>query len=143
MKVLQRLFIGTPESPINPMVHMWFFVTLSAGIAFLFFGHTDAVQSSILWQVTNANLSSHVLNLWGLVAIIVTAVNTWAVYARNLPVGITNILVGVMLWLYAVILYAIGGFWFHVFVIGLPNLAFWSYYYMYMQDFKRIMRDSP
>jgi len=42
-----------------------------------------------------------------------------------------------MLWLYAVILYAIGGYWFHVFVIARPNCAFWVYDYVYMKDLER------
>lgn len=118
------------EQRIHPAVHIFLAITLLAGIWFTFFGYTDAVQVSLLWQATNTSLTPWVMNLWGSAALLVTGLNTYGITQRKPRIHNAAAMGGFALWLYAAVMYLSGAFWFHLTVMALPNLAFWTYYYV-------------
>jgi hypothetical protein len=132
MKALSR-FLTThynEELRIHFAVHLFLMVTLVAGIWFAFFGWTDIVQASLLWQATNVNLASGVMNVWGYAALAVTALNTYAIGWAKRRLHNAAAMGGFLLWLYAAVLYVTGGYFFHLTVVGIPNMLFWAYYYV-------------
>jgi len=105
-------------------------MTLSYGVALVFFAHTGPVAGTALYKLTLAHFGNDVLSLWGIIAIAVTIANTIGIIVRKRWLGTSVAFAGFGLWTYSLILYAFGGFWLQVFFTSLPNMFFWGWYYV-------------
>jgi|SRR6478736_6865629 len=113
---------------INPLTHIFFYMTFVFGVAFTFFGYTDTVREAVLFSESQRQFGSWVLSAWGICAMLVTVLNTTMIVFRKgwyfVPV------LGFALWLYAVMIYLMGDFYFQILVAAVPNLLFWGWWYI-------------
>lgn len=108
---------------------------LAEAIAFMFFTHTTAVQTSVLYSLTVAHLSNTIVSVWGAVALVVVIGAFVGMYARKKWLGLAVTQAGAALWLYATILYMMHGFWLQVFFAGIPQLMFWVWWYVKVRNY--------
>lgn len=128
--VVERLIYRRPGKHHNFLMHPFLLMTLSYGIALVFFTHTGPVAGTVLYKLTVAHFGSDVVSLWGASAIAITVINTIGMLVRKRWLGTWVSIAGFMLWTYAFVLYATGGFWLQVFYAAIPNMMFWAWYYM-------------
>jgi hypothetical protein len=114
---------------LNPLIHIFFYITLVNGIFFTFLTGIDSVQQSVLYVHTKQAFGTTPLPFWGVCAILVTVVNTWAIYTRRRRTIANSGLAGFAVWLFAFIIYAQDLLWFQMLAGAVPNLAFWTWYY--------------
>lgn len=115
---------------LNPLMHVFIFVQLVFGSAFLFFGDTNTVQSSVLYQQT-LSWGPGTVNMWGLIGFLVPILHLFGVVIRG-KFGIQLMRLalagGFFIWLWAVVLYVQDDFWFQLLAGAVPNLSFWIWY---------------
>lgn len=134
-RFFNRIVYSTPGVYHNPLMHPFLLITAVTGIAFVFFHGTLPVQSSILYQLTVGHLPDYSASIWGIIALLVAAAHVVAIQIRERWLGVLVTWTGTLLWLYAVILFALFGFWLQVFTGGIPNLLFWIWYSLYVRDY--------
>src|SRR6478752_8675686 len=115
-------------SYFNPLAHIFFYNTFVFGVAFTFFGNTDTVRNAVLYTESAKQFGPWALSAWGVCAMIVTLWNTYTIVARKPSYG--PALLGFALWMYAVLIYAMGDFYFQILVAAVPNLLFWGWWYI-------------
>lgn len=130
-----RIIYSTPGVHHNPLMHPFLLITAVMGFSFVFFHGTIPVGSSILYQLTIAHLPNYSASVWGVIALTVAVSHLIAIQVRKRWFGTTVTWTGVLLWLYATLLYALYGYWMQVFTGGIPNLFFWIWYSMYVKDY--------
>ena len=140
MELLKSLLYKATHKPdgeyINPLAHVFFYITFIFGAAFTFFGYTDTVRTAVLYAQSERQFGSWSLSAWGVCAMIVTVWNTYIIIARK-P-NSAGAMLGFMLWLYAVLIYLSGDFYFQILVAAVPNLIFWGWWYIRLRRFFRI-----
>jgi hypothetical protein len=143
MRKFARNLVYRPDgSPINPLAHLFFYITFVFGAAYVFFGDTAPVQASILFIESKSQFNSSVLSIWGVAAIITTMLNTWLIGSENTKNSHWGAMLGFLLWMYAFLVYALGGFWFQLLATAIPNLAFWAWYYFAIIRYRSYIRQS-
>jgi hypothetical protein len=125
----------------NPLMHPFLLITAVMGISFVFFHGTGPVEASVLYQLTIGHLPDISASIWGVLALLLTVSHLIAIQVRKRWFGISVTWLGVLLWLYATLLYGLYGFWLQVFTAGVPNLFFWIWYSMYVRDYHDIHDD--
>jgi len=136
-KYLRRLIYRTDTKKHNFLMHPFLLMTASYGFALTFFQHTAPVQQSILYVLTTTSgvLPDATLSIWGVMALVVTVVNFVGVILRNKTLGTTVSMMGFLLWVYSLFVYAMFGFWLQVFFVSIPNMMFWGWYYISIHSF--------
>lgn len=128
--MLYRLTHNRDGEALNPLIHIFFFTTLIYGVSFTFFAWTDSVHESVLYQHTEQTFGRLPLPIWGVCAMLVVVLNTWAIYSRHRSWLGKSGMLGFGVWLFALFIYLQDGLWFQLLAGAVPNLAFWSWYYM-------------
>jgi len=121
----------------NKLIYIFFFITFVFGIGFAFFGHTASIQSLALYKEGVVLLNSDRTPIWGYCALAVAVVNVVALGWLKPRWCLAGSMAGVILWLYALFIYAFGGYWFQLFAGGIPNVLFWAWYYLRVNDYIR------
>ena len=125
---------------VNPLIHVFFFVTLVFGLGFTIFYNEPSVQQSILFSQTISLFGLGQIKFWGALALF-TAVGNWWVHGVRLRKAISPFaILGFLLWAFAFFIYLQSGFWFQLFAGALPNMIFWAWLWL---DIKRFERDNP
>lgn len=128
---LERLVFAAPGRHINPLAQIFFFITLFEGIAFTFFSNAHAVQTVLLFV-----LGGHATGiLFGVGLILLSILNVVTLVTRHFILGRTAAFMGVLMWFYAVILYALGGFWIQLVIHPAAQVAFWIWYYFALEGY--------
>ena len=121
---------------INPLFYPFLFATFVYGFGFLFFGWWSGVESSSLYQ-SFYGLHSILPAIWGVCA---TAAGLFAMALllfRHGAYGHVAAQFGWLVWLFAAIVYGIGGYWLPLFTVAVPNAYFWVYYYFKVKQYER------
>lgn len=115
---------------LNPFLHVFMYLTLIFGLAFLFGGGSATLQASVLFQQTML-VGEPWVNAWGLIGVAVALLHTVAFLVRG-KVGVrlmqACLFGGFYMWCWAGAIYLSGGFVFQFLVAVVPNLFFWSWY---------------
>lgn len=122
---------------INFAVHLFFYITLMFGLAFVLPPEWLGTGASELFHFSQVH---GVAFWWGMAMLVTTALNTIMLGTRNTVLAQYAAMVGFLCWAYAFIAYAIQGFWFGLLVGAVPNLAFWIWYYFQTQYYRRTYR---
>lgn len=113
---------------LNPLMHIFLYLTFVFSFAFVF--GIGGVTESALYMET-FELGINAVNSWGMVGLATTLLHTIGILWRG-KYGIQlmrlSIFGGFYLWLWAAIVYFLGGFYFQLLVGAIPNLAFWTWY---------------
>lgn len=136
-KFVDRLIYRAPGELHNPLMYPFLLITLAMGISFVFFSGTDPVQASVLYQLTIGHLPDASTSIWGVVAMSVAVVHLIAIQVRRAWLGSLVTMAGVLLWLYATLIFGIYGYWLQFFTAALPSLFFWVWYYFFVKEYHR------
>ena len=142
-RFVRRMVYRNPGVYHNPLMHPFLLITAATGIAFVFFGHTEPVQASVLYQLTLAHLPDISASIWGVVAMLLFVTHLVAVQVRKPWLGAIVTWTGFGLWLYATLLFALYGFWLQFFTGGIPNLFFWTWYLLFVKTYHETHEESP
>lgn len=115
---------------LNPLMHVFIFLTLAFSVAFLFFGDTTSVSASILY-IETIGVTQSALNLWAIIGIATVTSHLTGLLIRG-KIGDFLMRItwfgGFYMWLWAAVIYIGAGFWFQLIVAAVPNLLFWTWY---------------
>lgn len=115
---------------LNPLMHVFLLITLVTSVAFLFFGHTEPVMTSVLYTNT-VGIGQIAVNHFGVIGITTIALHVIGLLIRG-RYGIQlmrfAMFGGFYIWLLACIIYIESGFLFQLLIGGIPNLLFWAWY---------------
>jgi hypothetical protein len=75
--------------------------------------------------------------VWGIGAFLAGAFALFMVLYRKVAWGETAAMSGFLVWLFAIIVYAINGFYLVLFSVTIPNIFFWCVYYWRIAWYKR------
>lgn len=128
-RTLYRLMHNRDGKFLNPLMHIFFYITLVNGLFFSVFSFTNGVQESVLYKHTQDAFGTAPLPIWGVCAMLVVAINTAAIYFRHRTWLGTGGMLGFLVWAFAFFIYMQDGLWFQMAGVALPNLLFWTWYY--------------
>lgn len=114
---------------VHPLTHVFFYLMAIYGLGLGFFGFTDSVKIIALYVASQKVFGTGVVSIWGILAILVMVVNTLVVAKKWTKYAPVAAMVGFCLWIYAVVVYATGAYWFQFLVVAIPNMFFWAWYY--------------
>lgn len=114
---------------INPLIWPFFWATYFYGVGFALLGNWSGVSKSSLYQ-SFYELSPGAPLLWGIAAIAAAVSAMILILYRVQPFGSVAAMFGFMVWLFAGIVYAEGGFWLPLITVAIPNAWFWTFYYL-------------
>lgn len=134
-KYIKRMFYRTNGELLNPLYHIFFWITLTMGLTFAFFPFSSGAVLSILYQQTQLNLPDFITSVWGLILVVISILNVLMLWFRTRGLGQVVGLSGACAWLYACIIYVFAHYWFGLLTLSLPNLAFWVYYYFKVSEY--------
>lgn len=141
MKTLQKYLARIAYLPngakFNFLAHIFMYVTFAFGFAYTFFGETDSVGASILYKTTSQDFGSLSLSVWGICAMLFSIGNLAVVVFRIFPLARWAAMLGFALWLFAGLVYLQDEFWFQLAVGAVPNMIFWTWYYINVGDVVR------
>jgi hypothetical protein len=138
-----RMLFRTTGEFHNPLMHPFLLITATMGVSFVFFHGTLPVESSVLFQLTIGHLPDISASIWGVGALALSVIHLVAIQVRVPWLGKLTTMTGVLLWLYATILYGLFGFWLQVLTSGIPNLWFWVWYYFFVETYHEDKVKSP
>lgn len=110
-------------------MHIFFWMTFVNGLFFSVLDNTNGVQESVLYQHTRDAFGALPLPIWGVCAMLVTVINTTAIYFRHRSWLGAGGMLGFGLWTFAFFIYLQDGLWFQMLAGAVPNMAFWAWYY--------------
>lgn len=140
-KYLRRLVWRSEEEIFNPLMHIFFFISLVFGIAFTFYPGFFGADITVLWTLTKIHYGTTLVTSgWGVGLIALTILNTCMLMFRRPWMGGATAGLGFMLWLYAFFTYCLGHFWLGAVATSLPNMLFWVWYYFKVKEYHRIKR---
>ena len=119
---------------VPPPVHLFFMITALFGVAFVFFSDPLGASQTVLYEETTVNIASWAANIWGSFAILSCLTMVIAFQIRSKRAATAGTMIGFMVWLYALVMYIIGGFFFGVLVAALPNMLFWGWLYFVARE---------
>lgn len=120
-----------PVEFLNPLAQIFFVIGLVNGFTFTFFSHSQAVQA-----ISFTTLAPHVVVPFGIILLILTAVNIWVLAGQHHRLGTAAAMLGFVAWLYMSILYIISGLWLAVVIYPLPQTVFWCWYFFAVKRLK-------
>ena len=137
-KYLKRLiYVDSSETQkINPLLYPPLLATLVYGSGVVFFGWWDGVALSSLYQAMSG-MYPWLPQIWGLFAMVSAASAAVLLLIRRGWWGETAAMTGFLSWMFALFVYMTGGYWLVVITVTLPNLYFWTYYYLSVKEFMR------
>lgn len=140
--MLQKLWLrATYRSPeagkTSPLIYPFLLMTAGPAFAYVFFSHTQTVTASILFTLTAVHVSGAFASLWGLAALLAVILALINIFARKRWAGHIGPFLGVMVWLYALIIYIWYGFWLQAFSYAVAQLFFWIWHYLRVQSYWR------
>lgn len=115
---------------LNPLMHVFMFILLVFTVSYLFYGDTEAVEASVLYQQTNM-VGDVAVNSWGAVGALAIVLHTLGMLIRGkwgMKMLRGAIFAGFYVWLWAAVVYLEDHYWFQFFAAAVPNLFFWGWY---------------
>lgn len=112
----------------NPLMHVFMFLLLAFSLGMLI-GDPSVMATELYSQTAEIGLNA--VNLWGAVGVITLIFHTAGMLIRGrwgphlLRFAVFG---GCYVWLWAAVIYIMGGFWFHLVANALPNIMFWVWY---------------
>ena len=135
----KRLYLGPDHKPYPVSMHLFLYMTLIFGIAFVI---PPAILGTGLTALFQFSASHDLAILWGMSCIVLTALNTIMLITYNkFLAGFVGIL-GFCLWTYAAIAYMFVGFPFGLLTIAIPNIVFWANYSFSLTKYKKYLYDD-
>lgn len=135
----KRLTTRPDGMKISFSTHLFFYITLIFGLAFILPPDVLGVATSPLYEFTHAGPWGF---WWGVGLIVVFVANTVMLITRSRRLaGIVGVL-GFSLWVFAAFAYIFMGFWFGLLVVAIPSLIFWGWYSITVSQFSRSLYDD-
>lgn len=138
-KALANKFIWEDEDTrIEGARYLFFFITFAFGLCFTFLSSWSGADQTQLYQTSQLHLFDGVTNIWGGLClwvggfIVLNHITRWA------TLGSWTAFLGAALWSYAALVYLFDHFWFGLIVAALPNLVFWTFFYLRATRYHRI-----
>jgi len=128
---------GSGDAPINPFMYVFTYITAVFGICFTFFPHVSGAYQTFLYELTTLQTQEFTTSIWGLCAIVAVVIGLVALNYRKRWMGNAASMFGFLVWLFAAVTYAVGGFWFGFLVAALPNVYFWAWMYFKTEQYHR------
>lgn len=128
--MLKNLVYADETTYIHPLIHLFLYITLAFGLSFAFFPVLTGADQTVLYALTSIEHGGWATSLWGISAIVVTALNFVAFAIRKPWFGQPVTMLGFMIWFYAFYIYLSGGFLFGALVSSLPNMLFWAWQFI-------------
>lgn len=133
-----RLIIRPDGKNIAFPTHLFLFITLMFGIAFVLPPGVLAAASSPLWTFSS---QAGVGLWWGWGLIAVSVMNTLMLLTRSVLLARITGALGFCLWLYATFAYLYIGFWLGLLASAIPNVLFWGWYAIQVAKFRYSMKE--
>ena len=114
---------------VNIMFHLFIYMTFMFGVAFALLPELLDADESFLFQQTVVNFGGPGASLWGLACLLAAAMVWGGSGFRSMHAMSSGAFLGVLCWLYSLIIYVIGEYPFGILVAALPQLVFWIYLY--------------
>jgi len=135
---LKRLTTKPDGAPIALSTHMFFFITLVFGIAFVLPPGVFNTFTSPLWSFS---ASAGVALFWGIGLLATSVLNTLLLLTRSpILASIVGVL-GFCLWLYAAFAYFYIGFWLGFLGAAIPNVIFWGWYAVQVAKYRNYLKE--
>lgn len=134
----KRLTHIDKDQPINFLAAVLLYITFALGMCFTFFPKASGADDSVLYQATTTHVGAGYINIFGIVLLIVTALNITTLLARHPMLGDLAALLGFMSWVFVGTMYGIVGFWYGVFIYAVPNITYWVWYYRRISYLRRL-----
>lgn len=132
MTTLQKIWYKSTKCDsghwLNPLMHLFLLITVTFGIAFVFFPGTETVQASILFQESASLFGVNQFGLFALISMVAHSLAFWFRGRVGLVCMPIAMVAGYFAWFYASVIYLMSGFVFQFAVSCLPNLGFWCWY---------------
>lgn len=125
MEYLKRLIYRPDGTRIPLPTHLFFYITLVFGIAFVL---PPSIFGLGLVEIFKFSSLHGLAQWWGMALITTTLLNTIMLITRNQTIAQVTGVLGFCCWLYAAIGYFIVGFPFGLLVGAVPNMIFWAWY---------------
>lgn len=134
-KYWHRLRYRSEGNPFPTWLYLTFLLTFANGIAFTFFGHTQTVQASVLFQLT-AVYGHGFVSAWGIVAVAAVVMSTINLLFRYRPVSGAGPWLGYVAWLFAAWVYLTHGYWLQL-VSAFCWFVFWFMHHRRLHQYRR------
>ena len=137
--VRRLIFIDANEKMrINPLFYPFLLASFIYGLGFLFGGITGwtGVTSSSLYTALYG-FHSWLPQIWGVGSTLAGGSALTLMLRRKGAYGEAAAMFGVIVWLFAAITYAMGGYWLVLVTVTGPNLYFWVFYYLRLKWYER------
>lgn len=122
---------------INPLFYPFLLATFAYGLGFTAFPWWSGVNSSSLFSAMSA-IQFTLPHLWGIFALLAGIFAMILVlFRRGGWLGETAAMFGFLVWLFAGIVYALGGYWMVFLSVTGPNMYFWGWYYIRVKWYER------
>jgi len=131
MELWKRLRYNENGEPYHPLMYPPLIASFAYGFGFTFFT-ASWVTTSSLYQAMFA-IQSWLPHVWGIAALIAVVLNLVSLVFRHRKYEPPPTFLGVLVWLFALLVYLLGGDYLITVSVTLPNLLFWIWYYF---DFK-------
>jgi CHASE2 domain-containing sensor protein len=125
---------------VNPLAYPFLIATLLYGVGFFGLGFWQGVALSSLFQ-SLFDLNSILPQVWGILALTASFSAFVTIFTRKTKwwSGIAS-MTGVLVWLFAGIVYGMYGYWIVLITVAVPNLFFWVWYYFRVRSYERQKR---
>lgn len=127
MRFIRRFLYRQPGEMFNVLMWPFLLQTLVTGVAFIAFGWTNSVKASILYTITTVHFGIFLTSVWGILAVVAIILTLINLYYRYQPAGSVSGTLGIMLWMYALILYLLTGYYYQA-VLTIVPLYFWIWH---------------
>ena len=127
--MLKNFLWQREDQPQNMLAYLFLAVNLFYGITFTFFTSSTAVQASAFAAAALPSVAFGVATLSLFVLTMVT------IATRNRFLGEIMGFWGVVVWSYGAFLYMAVGLWFPAQVIYVPQILFWTFWYIGVKRF--------
>lgn len=132
---LRATYRSAEAGKVSPLIYPFLLMTAGPALAYILFPSTVTVKSSILFTLTAAHLSGGFVSLWGIAALAAVGFALINIFARKRWAGHIGPFLGVMVWLYAFIIYTWYGFWLQAFSYAIAQLFFWVWHYFRVRSY--------
>jgi hypothetical protein len=136
-KYWHRLVYRSEGNKVPFLIYPFLFMTAVPGIAYTFFGGSQTVQASILYGLTAVQLGTVGVSVWGIACMAAVVIALVNILMRKKWAGRTAPVLGFMVWTYALIVYLTNGFYYQLLVFALPQVVFWVWHYLRVEDYWR------
>lgn len=127
---------STETRKVNPLFYPFLVSTFLYGLGFATLNWWSGVSSSSLFQAFFA-IHPWLPIIWGVAAVLAATAALVLLLRRKGRFGELAAMFGFLVWLFALIIYAMNGFWLVMATVAAPNLYFWIYYYFKVKWYER------